>query len=263
MHVRGHLRKGRPDRGAGIGRPGARLEAVRAAPRGPARPGPRSACRGSARPDFRTRFPFATVTLHDKTMPLDVEITGWSPFEPGDADASSLPVAALEYRFTNTSAAPVEAVFSWNARSFLAPPASPHKVQTDARRFCALGRPAKDKGKPDDEATFSATVNDPAVKVNHAWFRGGLFDPLTIAWKDIADGACYDRPPVSEGGPSPAAATLFVPLTIPPGSRRPSSCVWHGMRAGRISASARTCRASRHRAPTNPGMRAVSATSAK
>jgi uncharacterized protein (DUF608 family) len=34
-------------------------------------------------------------------MPLEVEITGWSPFEPGDADNASLPVAALEYHFTN------------------------------------------------------------------------------------------------------------------------------------------------------------------
>ncbi len=29
-------------------------------------------------------------------IPLTVEITGWSPFVPGDADSSSLPVAALE-----------------------------------------------------------------------------------------------------------------------------------------------------------------------
>ena len=50
---------------------------------------------------FKTRFPFGVVTLTDPQLPLSVEITGWSPFEPGDADNSSLPVAALEYRFTN------------------------------------------------------------------------------------------------------------------------------------------------------------------
>ena len=32
-------------------------------------------------------------------VPVEVEITGWSPFIPGDADHSSLPVCALEYRF--------------------------------------------------------------------------------------------------------------------------------------------------------------------
>ncbi len=68
---------------------------------------------------FRTRFPFATVTLHDRDVPLEVEICGWSPFEPGNADAASLPVAALEYRFTNRTASEVQAVFSWNALNFM------------------------------------------------------------------------------------------------------------------------------------------------
>ena len=36
-----------------------------------------------------------------------------------DADNSSLPVAALEYRIQNRSKAPVEAVFSFNAKNFL------------------------------------------------------------------------------------------------------------------------------------------------
>ncbi len=57
------------------------------------------------------------------------------------------------------------------------------------------------------------------MKVNHAWFRGGWFDPLTIAWKDIATGARYERPPVTEGGPSPGA-TRFVPFTLAPGASK-------------------------------------------
>ena len=52
---------------------------------------------------FKSRFPFGVVALTDPQVPLSVEITGWSPFEPGDPDNSSLPVAALEYRFTNRS----------------------------------------------------------------------------------------------------------------------------------------------------------------
>jgi len=44
---------------------------------------------------FKARFPFGTVTLADPQLPLQAEITGWSPFEPGDPDNSSLPVAAL------------------------------------------------------------------------------------------------------------------------------------------------------------------------
>ena len=47
------------------------------------------------------RFPFGTVDLADDEWPIEVSIMGWSPFEPGDADNASLPVAALEYRFTS------------------------------------------------------------------------------------------------------------------------------------------------------------------
>ena len=166
---------------------------------------------------FQTRFPFGKVTLTDKAVPLDVEITGWSPFEPGDADAASLPVAALEYRFTNRSAAKVEAVFSWNARNFMAMPNRPNAVKPTSGGFVLWSAPGNNA--PNDQGEFSATVSDPAVKVNHAWFRGGWFDALTMAWKDIASGACVDRPPTTEGGSSPGAS-LFVPITVMPGESK-------------------------------------------
>ncbi len=51
--------------------------------------------------EFHARFPFASIRLEDSAIPLDVVITGWSPFIPGDPDNSSLPVGALEYTFKN------------------------------------------------------------------------------------------------------------------------------------------------------------------
>src|SRR6266704_6980013 len=68
---------------------------------------------------FQTRFPFVVVQLSDPQVRFYGEITGWSPFDPGDPDNSSLPVAALEYRFTNPTKAPLEAVFSFNAKNFM------------------------------------------------------------------------------------------------------------------------------------------------
>jgi hypothetical protein len=72
---------------------------------------------------------------------------------------------------------------------------------------------------PWDEGAFAATVSDSEVKVDHAWFRGGFFDPLTMAWNAIADGACFDRPPIKGDDPSPGA-TLFVPFKLVPKSSR-------------------------------------------
>lgn len=167
--------------------------------------------------EFVARFPFGTVTLEDNSVPLAVEITGWSPFEPGNADAASLPVAGLEYKFTNKSRQPIEAVFSFNARNFMAIGGNPQAVKPVQSGFMLWAGPGTDK--PWEEGAFTATVSDPDAKVNHAWFRGGWWDPLTMAWRDVANGACYDRPPVSEGGPSPGA-TLFVPITLRPGQSK-------------------------------------------
>jgi uncharacterized protein (DUF608 family) len=166
---------------------------------------------------FETRFPFGTITLSDRRLPLNVQLTGWSPFEPGDADNSSLPVAALEYRFTNKSHSPIEAVFSFNAKNVLASGSNPRAVRPISGGFIFWGGPPKDK--PWEEAAFSATVSEPAAQVNHSWFRGGWWDALTMAWKDVAEGASYNRAPVTEGEPSPGA-TLFVPFELVAGASK-------------------------------------------
>ena len=166
---------------------------------------------------FSCRFPFATVTLTDPKVPLEAEVTVWSPFEPGDTDGSSLPVAALEYRLRNRSKAALEAVWSWNAVNFMATKDRPQAVRAVDRGFVLWG--GAEKAKPWEEGSFSATVAEATAKVNAAWFRGGWFDPLTLAWKDVAEAACVERGPVAEGAASPGAS-LFVPLTLAPGESR-------------------------------------------
>lgn len=170
-----------------------------------------------AEASFRTRFPFGTVRLTDPGVPFEVELTGWSPFEPGAPDDASLPVAGLEYRFKNRTRKPVEAVFSFNARNFMKTEGS-HAVRPIEGGFILWGGP-KEADKPWEEGAFSATVSEPGVKVNHAWFRGGWWDPLTMAWKDIAEAACYERAPITSGEPSPGG-TLFVPFRLEAGESR-------------------------------------------
>ena len=140
-----------------------------------------------ARAAFKTRFPFGRVTLSDPAVPLGVEITGWSPFEPNDADAASLPVAGLEYRFTNIGASRVDAVFSFNARNFMAAAGERNGVRKTPRGFVLFEQGSEKK--PWEAGAFAAAVTDAGVKVNPAWFRGGWWDPLTMAWNDIQSGA--------------------------------------------------------------------------
>ncbi len=166
---------------------------------------------------FLPRFPFATVRLTDGGVALGVTVTGWSPFEPGDADDCCLPVAALEYRFTNGPAETQEAVFSYNAKNFMVLGRNAQAVKPIPGGFILWG--GGTEAKPHEEGAFAAAVLDPEAKVNHAWFRGGWWDALTMAWQDIDAGACYDRPPVTEGEPAPGA-TLFVPFRLGPGASK-------------------------------------------
>jgi uncharacterized protein (DUF608 family) len=166
---------------------------------------------------FQTRFPFATVALADERVNMDVQIIGWSPFEPGDPDHASLPVAGLEYRFVNRSAKVQETVFSFNARNFMVVGRNAQAVRAASGGFVLWGGSAADR--PYEEGAFSAVVTDPQAKVNAAWFRGGWFDALTMAWQDVVEGACYDRPSVTSGDPAPGA-TLFVPFRLEPGATK-------------------------------------------
>ncbi len=166
---------------------------------------------------FRARFPFGAVKLTDPRVPLEATITGWSPFVPGDADSSSLPVAALEYSFTNRSSNRIEAVFSFNARNFMANGNNAQAVRPIEGGFILWSGGPKER--PWEEGAFSATVSEAGTKVNHAWFRGGWWDPLTMAWKDVAEAACHEAPPIKDGGASPGAS-LFVPFEVGPGASR-------------------------------------------
>lgn len=169
------------------------------------------------RATFQARFPFARVVLEDAAVPLEVEITGWSPFEPGDADGSSLPVAAIEYAFRNPKRQACEGVFSFHSKNFLATSGNPQEIRRWPGGFILWSGAAAER--PSEEAALAASVDDSGARVNHAWFRGGWWDALTMEWKDVAEAACYDRPPVAEGGPAPGA-TLFVPFRLEPGEHK-------------------------------------------
>jgi len=166
---------------------------------------------------FEARFPFGVVRLADDKVPLRVTITGWSPFIPRDADNSSLPVAALEYVFRSAAKERLQAVYSFNARNFMALGRDGHAVRRTESGF--ILRQDGSENQPWEEGSFCALVLDADAKVNCTWFRGGWFDPLTIAWKDIEEGACYDRPPAAEGQPSPGG-TIFAPFELAPGEEK-------------------------------------------
>jgi len=172
---------------------------------------------------FQARFPFAEVKLEDEDIPLDITITGWSPFIPGDADHSSLPVGALEYRIKNPSGRKVEGVFSYHAYNFM-------KIEIPSE-FGGQYKQGDSVGLmeggfvlsqsclpklPHYKGDFGIYTPDPAVVVDGSLFRGGWFDSRSIMWQDIESGNIPDDP-VKENTPG---ASLYVPFELAPGAEK-------------------------------------------
>jgi len=68
---------------------------------------------------FDAAYPFGQVNLYDDILPVSVKIKGFNPFIPGDADASSIPVAVLRYEVTNQSNLPLEVAVCGTMRNFV------------------------------------------------------------------------------------------------------------------------------------------------
>ncbi len=159
---------------------------------------------------FLVRFPFADLEFKDEDLPIDVQLKGWSPFIPTDEDHSSLPVGAFEYTFHNNSQKEVEAIFSYNTRNFLQinnKGVSTVKAMPNGFILSQTGT----KEEPHLQADFAIYTDDPQTKVNHCWFRGGWFDPLTICWNEINAGIIHENEPVDADSPG---ASLFVPFKL-------------------------------------------------
>jgi uncharacterized protein (DUF608 family) len=165
--------------------------------------------------DFSARFPFGEVSLTDKDIPLDIKITGWSPFIPTDADNASLPFGGLEYRFKNTGSQVQDCVFSYNSRNFMEQRDTKNSVKPIKNGFIlsADGTPTD----PQKQGDFAMYTDSDATVVNHCWFRGGWFDGLTMAWKAVENGDLVNTPPVEKDAPG---ASLYVPFKLTPGEEK-------------------------------------------
>lgn len=165
--------------------------------------------------EFEARFPFGKVSLKDKDMPVDITITGWNPFIPGDADNSGLPVGILEYTLENNSAKSQEMVFSYNARNFMNWGRKLDYIQPISNGFILSQKGTEQE--PFLQGDFAIFTDQPNTVVNHCWFRGGWFDGLTMAWNTIKSGQIIQNDPIEEQAPG---ASLFVPLTLNAGEKK-------------------------------------------
>jgi uncharacterized protein (DUF608 family) len=156
---------------------------------------------------FKAAFPFASIRLTDKDIPIEVAITGWSPFIPSDEDDSSLPVGALEYTFVNKGKTHADAIFSLNAKNFLIEDDKDNRITALPNGFALQG----------NGSSFAVFTDDPATIVDHCWFRGGWWDPFTMAWNTVKEGRTRATAPVDKGAPG---ASVFVALSLEAGAAK-------------------------------------------
>jgi uncharacterized protein (DUF608 family) len=159
---------------------------------------------------FLARFPFATLTLADKEIPLEVKMIGWSPFVATEPDLSSLPLGAFEYHFSNPTGKTVEAVFSYNTKNFM--DAGNGDTILPMEGGFVLWQPGTEEN-PEREGGFAIFVDEEDVVIDHCWFKGGWWDAVTLAWRNVAQGALVKNPPQQGSCPG---ASLFVPFTLKP-----------------------------------------------
>ncbi len=160
---------------------------------------------------FKSKFPFAYLDITDNDFPLKAEITGWSPFIPTDDNNSSLPVGSIEYKFINTGKSSLEAVFSFNSKNFLKLDKGKNSIGPIKNGFILKEEGTSDKPYATD---FAIYTNDDSTSVDHCWFRGGWWDPMTMAWNAVKNADVKAVAPVEKDAPG---ASLYVPFTIAPG----------------------------------------------
>lgn len=165
---------------------------------------------------FEARFPFGKVSLTDGDIPIQVTVTAWNPFIPGDADNSGLPAGILEYTLENKSDKALETIFSFNSRNFMrSGREGKNSVKPIANGFILSQEGTTEK--PHLQGDFAIFTDQPNTVTNHCWFRGGWFDGLTMAWNAIKTGEIVSNEPIESDAPG---ASLYVPVSLNAGEKK-------------------------------------------
>ncbi len=170
---------------------------------------------------FKSYFPFADVELIDDKVPVKSSVTGWSPFIPCDADNSSLPVAALEYKFVNNSEEIQDMVFSYHVTNDIL--ASSERGERRIYKQTKNGfiveniLPEESKGI---RKWFSVTCEELELNIDNKWLRSGWWDPLTALWRNISEGNVISNVPYPENEDNGMGSSLYVPFKLNPGESK-------------------------------------------
>jgi uncharacterized protein (DUF608 family) len=166
---------------------------------------------------FTGEYPFGCVELRDPDVPMKIVLETFNPFIPLNEDDSSIPCAVYRWKFTNTSAKPLEASFlsaftnpinklklgddGWQSPIFgYQPGGSTNAVREGAAlRGIHMSNPSIDPASEFFGTAFIGLVQDgakglPQAELQTSWYQGGWWDGLQMLWNDFsADGHIEPR----------------------------------------------------------------------
>lgn len=158
---------------------------------------------------FSAQFPFARVSLADKDVPVKVEIEGFSPFIPGNADDSSLPAIGVKYTFRNDTDRDMDAVFYFSAMQFMGVEGGEKSCFVRPCKNGVIFEQERFDYHDYNQGAFAVTLDCDAA-VNAEFYRGGWWDPLTMRWNTIAAGEIKNATADDEQSPGGAAEAAIV-----------------------------------------------------
>jgi non-lysosomal glucosylceramidase len=196
---------------------------------------------------FRGAFPFAHIDFASRKLPVKVSLDAYSPFVPGDADASGYPAAVLEYTLTNTRKKAVSATVAWslfNAVGMIGVAAGDKNLQQVEQGLGQNVNTAVDEGGvrglhftsnkwPREHPRFGSmalTTPEKSVTIMKSWSREGWFNPRHELWDTFsATGLLPDH----DFGPSDDnrsdAGAVGVRVKLKPGESKTVTfhITWH------------------------------------
>lgn len=151
-------------------------------------------------------YPIARIVFEDDSLPVQIELTAYTPMIPGDVDDSAIPGAYLVYRATNAGDAPVDVTISgslgnpvglscdgYGTLDYDGTGGHIHELRKDGDHTGLLLHSSK-YGKHELRYGSIALATDAEdTTAKPVWFRGSWFDFLQEFWDDFAaDGRLGD-----------------------------------------------------------------------
>ena len=136
---------------------------------------------------FSATYPFGMVHLSDKGMPVRVRVLGYNPLVPGDADASGIPMAILQYEVENLTEDELQVSIAGSIRNFIGKDG--REVQLDWKGDqIPIGAQDNRNSFREDEQVQGIFMYSEGVEKNHpAWGTMALTTPADdskrISWR--------------------------------------------------------------------------------